>query len=682
MADKFVNKRLLGRAAETSDPVAAARLYQRLLASPDLTAGQRSEALLGLARLQIGQGQVSRQTVVGLHQAMALSPNSAAVCLCLAQLEEMLGRFAEAAGHFERALALAGGDDVEALYGLGRLAHRQRQYRRALDLYRQAGRHAQSARFDILRDQARVYYLLGQPDEAERCYRQLLAGPDSLASDDNDLGIILAERGDFFQAIEHYRHALQRRPGWPAACNNLGNALHQLGRFDEARAAYLAVDTVTAGAVEDSRSVVAVAASNRLFLESYNVLCPPDELCRLHRQWAERFAPVERAGRCRHPSPRRQGDVSGPLRIGYVSPDLRRHPVGSFIEGLLTEHDRQSFTVHCYAELRQEDSLSRRLRALADGWTNTVELDDEALAAAIYRDGIDILVDLAGHTRGHRLGVFAWRPAPVQVSYLGYCTTTGVAAMDYWLTDHWLTPEDTVERTTETIWRLPRCWLCYRPDEKSPPAPERDRRRPLTFGSFNDLGKLTDAVIDTWAQILRQLPESRLLLKAAQLSDARVVEDLNDRFCAHGITGSRIEYRGRSRDFLAQYADVDIALDPFPRTGGATTVDALWMATPVITLAGRRMIERQGGSLLQAAGLPELIAETVPDYIDKAIALAQDGPRLQTYHEQLRARIQASPLCDARDLAHQVEVAYQGMWRHWLAHGGAGDSGSGDKGGR
>ncbi len=663
MAGKAADKHLLKRAEKTANPEEAEQLYRRLLGQDRLADRIRAQALVGLASLQISQRKPTEQTFANLYQAISLSPGQPTGYLCLARLEEMRGRFSAAAEHFERALSLSHGRNVEALYGLGRLAHRQRDYQHARAQYCLALGYAKGMRSDIMRDLARVHYLLGEGRQAETCYRQLLAGQERQASDYNDLGIILAEEGDFLQAIACYQQALSLHPGWPAACNNLGNALHQLGRFEAAREAYLALDPTALATASDSRSVVAVAASNRLFLESYNVLCPPSALYALHCQWANRFAPAQRAGQL----PVHAESVTREkkrLRIGYVSPDLRRHPVGTFLEGLLAEHERESFEIYCYSELVREDSLSQRLQSLAKGWYCTVGQDDETVARKIYADGIDILVDLAGHTRGHRLGVFAWRPAAVQLSYLGYCTTTGLTAMDYWLTDEWLTPADSIEVTAEEIWPLSRCWLCYQGDDEALPQ-ARDPERPLTFGSFNDLSKLNDTVIATWSALLQRLPAARLLLKAAQLSDSHIIEELRQRFVAHGIAAERLSFRARSHDYLRQYGDIDIALDPFPRTGGATTVDALWMAVPVITLSGKRMIERQGLSLLEAVGLTELIATNRTDYIDKAVALAADHQRLQAYHQQLRQRLQSSPVMDAADLARHIEWAYQKMWQRW-----------------
>jgi len=477
------------------------------------------------------------------------------------------------------------------------------------------------------------------------------------------------------KAAACYRKALELEPNFAEAANKLGFILSfYLG---ESREGVAALRRAT-GLVPDyddprvylkaafRREGPALGHSTLLFALSYNVLCTPAQLLDEHREWDRRFGGPGRAARYTHVPPT-SDDVRGidrPLRIGYVSPDLRRHAVSLFFEPLLIAHDRRQVEVYCYAEVGKGDTVTDRLEAQADHWRTTVGKSDAEVARQIFDDGIDILVDLAGHTANNRLQVFTYKPAPIQVSYLGYCTTTGLEAMDYWITDAVVTPEDTVERTTETIWRLPRCWLCYRPDPDAPAVVPRPSQIecPVTFGSFNQVSKISEELVALWSKVLGAVPESRLLLKAWALSDEQVCSTLRERFARHGVPAERIELRGVSTDYLREYGEVDIALDPFPRTGGATTTDALWMGVPVVTLAGERMIERQGASLLTAVGLEELIASDPADYVAKAAALAQDPERRKTLRADLRERMAASELCDGRGLATALEDAYREMW--------------------
>jgi len=489
------------------------------------------------------------------------------------------------------------------------------------------------------------------------------------------------------KAAACYRKALELEPNFAEAANKLGFVL--VFYLGEGREGVSALRRAT-GLVPDyddprlylkasfRREGPALGQSTLLFALSYNVLCTPAELLAEHREWDRRFGAPGRAARYTHvpPAPGEARGVDRPLRIGYVSPDLRRHAVSYFFEPLLAAHDRRRVEVYCYAEVGKGDEVTARLEAQADHWRTTVGCSDAEVARQIFEDGIDILVDLAGHTANNRLQIFTYKPAPIQASYLGYCTTTGLEAMDYWITDAVVTPEDTVERTTETIWRLPRCWLCYRPDPDAPavvPRPSQipdrvpsKREDPITFGSFNQVSKISEELIALWSEVLGAVPDSRMLLKAWALSDEQVCATLRERFMNHGVAAERLEFRGVSTDYLREYGEVDIALDPFPRTGGATTTDALWMGVPVVTLAGERMIERQGASLLTAVGLEELIATDRADYVAKAAALAQDPERRKTLRAELRDRMAASELCDGRGLATALEDAYRDMWKKYV----------------
>lgn len=537
-----------------------------------------------------------------------------------------------------------------------------------------------------------AYEGLNRPEDALTAYRQALALRSGWPEAGSRLGGLLRRLRRLDEAIACYRSVLAIHPNDDTTIFNLAIALHRAFYFEEAAARFQTIlrrhpgDAETwvglANVMKDSGQVEAARAcnikalqlrpdypeafSNLLFVEAYHVLCSAEESLEHHRAWAQRFAPDGRAGRFEF-SDRVGGDR--PLRIGYVSPDLRRHPVGTFIEGLMRAHDRSRFEIYCYDESRSDDEVNRRLRTYVKGWRKTLGQGDEAVAQRIFDDRIDILVDLAGHTRGNRLEVFAFRPAPIQVTYLGYCTTTGLSAMDYWLVDGALVPEDSVERTTEAIWRLPRCWITYEPVADAPAVSPRDFDGPVTFGCFNDLSKLGDEVVAVWVEILNRTPGSRLLLKAAPFNHEAGRNAVVQRFAARGLDPERLILRPRTPDYLKKYGDMDIALDPFPRTGGATTADALWMGVPVVTLAGSRMIERQGVSMLRAIGLEDGIAASTEDYVRTAVGLANDAERRRTLRAGLRDRVRSSELCDADGMARAIEAAYLGMWRRRLQGG-------------
>jgi predicted O-linked N-acetylglucosamine transferase (SPINDLY family) len=361
------------------------------------------------------------------------------------------------------------------------------------------------------------------------------------------------------------------------------------------------------------------------------------------------------------------------LRVGYVSADFRQHSVAFFIEPVIEAHDRRGFEVICYSNVAWPDAVTMRMRKLADQWRDIARRCDEDVAEQIRRDGVDILVDLAGHTDGNRLLVFARKPAPVQVTYLGYPDTTGLRTMDYRLTDAYADPPgETEPYHSEELVRLARCFLCYRPATESPEVGELPALAAgtVTFGSFNSFAKVTEEVMGAWSRILLAVPESRLVLKAKGLGQAEARERAGEVFERHGIAPQRVEMTGQSESFvehLRAYQCVDIALDTFPYNGTTTTCEALWMGVPVITLAGRSHVWRVGMSLLSNAGLPELIAATLDDYVAAAARLAGDVDGLRQMRRGLRQRLGASALTDAAGFTRRLEEAYRGIWANWCA---------------
>jgi predicted O-linked N-acetylglucosamine transferase (SPINDLY family) len=383
------------------------------------------------------------------------------------------------------------------------------------------------------------------------------------------------------------------------------------------------------------------------------------------RRWASAHAEAlrEQRGYANDRSPNRR------LRIGYVSSDLRQHPVGFFFAPVFTHHDKQAFELICYAGVRHPDALTAQFRACADRWHEVTALTDEALAEQIRADRIDILVDLSGHTRGHRLLTFARKPAPVQVTAGGHYDTTGMTAIDYLISDRFHTPVGAERYFSETLIRLPHDYICYGPPDYAPAVapPPLSREGQVTFGCFNNLAKVTPEVIALWAKILQALPGSRLRLQTRELGDAATCARYHALFKDQGVAASCIELQGHipHRQLLAAYSEIDIALDPFPYSGGLTTCEALWMGVPVITLTGHCFAGRHSTSHLANVGLPELITTTPEAYVAVAIALAQDTDRLTTLRQDLRERLSTSPLCDAKGYTRALEAAYRGMWEKY-----------------
>ena len=450
------------------------------------------------------------------------------------------------------------------------------------------------------------------------------------------------------------------KPDFAEAYNNLGDVLNLQGKLDEAVANFQQALRI--------KPDYATAHGNLAFSLNYHSNIEPAAIFAEHRRWGEvhgRFSETPLTYR-NLPDPNRR------LRIGYVSPDFRRHSAAFFSEHLLTHHDRDHFEIMCYAEVAIPDATTERLHALSDGWWSTCGMTDAQVADLVHTDEIDILVDLAGHTANNRLLVFARKPAPVQVAH-AYATTTGITAIDYRLTDRWAEPPEHTDLYTEELVHLPDGFLCYAPPQEAPPVGPLPARETdyITFGSFNNLPKINPQVVALWAKILLATPKARLILKSKPLSDPGTRERYFSLFDANGISRERvslISYAPSLKEHLGLYNQVDIGLDPFPYNGQVTTFEALWMGVPVVTLAGRVYVGRTGISFLSRLGLTELIADTPQRYVEIAVQLADNLERLSSLRASLRGQMAGSPLCDGQTFTRGLEDAYRRMWHRWCEH--------------
>jgi predicted O-linked N-acetylglucosamine transferase (SPINDLY family) len=367
-------------------------------------------------------------------------------------------------------------------------------------------------------------------------------------------------------------------------------------------------------------------------------------------------------------------DPNRRLRLGYVSADFRCHPVGWFLAPVFTHHYRTRFEVFCYSGVTRPDDFTEVFRSHADCWRETLGDSDGGFAARIRSDAINILIDLSGHTRGHRLLSFARKPAPVQVTAGGHYDTTGLEAIDYLIADRFHAPEGTEQYFSETLIRMPHDYICYEPPPYAPKVsgPPSLQRGYVTFGCYNNLAKLNDEVIALWVKILALVPTARLRLQTRELNDVPTGERILELFAGRGIARERMRLAGGvpHRELLAAYGEIDIALDPFPYSGGLTTLEALWMGVPVITLAGENFCGRHSTSHLSNVGLPELVASTPEDYVRLALTLARDPDRLSVLRVRLRTQMAASPLCDAAAYTRDLEAAYRQMWRNYCESSG------------
>ena len=609
----------------------------------------------------IQQGHYAEGLVLG-EKLCKESPDDVTLWMILIKLYGASGKYEGVIHCCDRVIALEPGN-VTAYYNrglalrlLGRFPEAEQAFRSALSL--------DPSQIAAASELGKILKDTGRNTEAIKVYNKLL--------DDNPTAPALKQASIYaslafsqvlchlFEAAEEScRSALQLDPNCVAAHNNLAQALKERG--------------LLAQSIEQQRETIRLAPdiaefhSNLLLDLNYLTDLDPCVCAHEHRQWGERH------GACREKITKHinTNDPNRRLRIGYVSPDFREHSVAFFITPLLSAHNRNYVEIFCYSNVLHPDSTTQYLAGLSDQWRNIRELDDVRLAELIQLDKIDILVDLAGHTSGNRLKVFGMKPAPIQVTWLGYPNTTGLREVDYRLTDEWADPPGiTDELHTENLVRLPNGFLCYRPFDNTPEISAKPEagNRPVTFGCFNNSAKINNKVLDTWCEILTYLPEARMLLKSRQLHDPGLRRRFREEIALRSVNPDRIDMLGSvdsTIEHLALYGRVDIALDTFPYNGTTTTCEALWMGVPVITLAGNCHASRVGMTLLHGLGLNELIASSPEEYRETATNLAARPKQLAMYGTNLRSMMRKSPLTNATGFAHDIEEAYRSMWHHW-----------------
>lgn len=623
-------------------------MLRRLLADALIASGARAER----------GGRLDRASS-RYRAAARVLPGDAPAWLNLGAVLEASGDAAGAASAYAALLTVDAANPY-ANYNLGRLRHAGGDLTGAEALLRAAVRarpqfadahvalaNVQDARGDLQAAAASLEAALGlQPDLAGAWY---------------NFGELLWRLGRYDAAEAALRRTLELEPRFVPAWHLLGNMLRGTARLEEALAAFAAARRLEPQRFDlESMELLTLTLSDRL---------PAGQLFERHRAFGARLeaaVPARAAPHARSRDPLRR------LRVGYVSCDFNRHPVAWFLQPLLERHDRAGFESILYFTGEKLDEATAQVRAAADGWREAAALDDAALAQAIERDGIDVLVDLTGHAGALRLGAFARQPAPVQLTWLGYLHSTGLTRIGYRLSDARADPPGIAERLhTERLVRLPHSLWCFRPPYAAEHAAEPPWRRNghVTFGSFNHAPKLSGTVRRLWAEILRALPQSRLLLVG--VPHGRSQADLLRDFAEAGVGAERLTLLPRVSmgEYLQQFDAVDMALDTTPYGGGTTTFDALWMGVPVLTLAGERSASRSAASILGALGLHDWVAASEEDYVRRALAHAADGAGIAALRASLRARLRASPLMDEARFARDIEAAYRELWRAWCAQG-------------
>ncbi len=614
--------------------------------------------LLGLIAARTGRDD---QAIGYLEAALRLQPDLADAHNLLGIVRIKQRRPAEAVASFRQALrarpdfAAAHGNLGNALREQGDLAAAAASFREALRL-RPDLAEASNNLGSILQQQGRL-------NEAEPYLRQALRlMPDSSEVAFN-LGLLLSKLHKIEESIACNQRAVQLRPNYAEAHANLGNGLMDRGQLDEAIAAYRTALRLKPDAAHFHSNLVRIL--------HYHPGYDPQAIREECRRWNSRHAePLKKDIRphANLPDPDRR------LRVGYVSPDFRDHVDSFFTIPLLSNHDHHQFEIFCYAQVAHPDALTERLRGYADAWRSISGLSDQQAADLVRDDRIDILVDLKMHTADNRLLLFARKPAPVQVSWLGYPGTTGLSTIDYRLTDPYLDPPGLFDESyAEESIRLPDTFWCYDPLTDQPSVNELPALKSgaMTFGCLNAFCKINDGCLALWARVLRAVPRSRLLLLAPRgQSRDKVLARLHQ----EGIAAARVVFADKRPrpEYLKLYHRIDIGLDPLPYNGHTTSLDAFWMGVPTITMPGKTVVGRAGWSQLCNLGLKELAAETPEQYVALAAELAGDLPRLQELRGTLRQRMLQSPLMDAPRFARNMESAYRQMWRRWcLSHLGS-----------
>jgi len=652
-ADGYYN---LGNALEAMGRLddAAASYRQAVTLKPD-----DIEARINLGNVLKDLGRLD-DAAASYRQALLLKPHYAYTHINIGNVLKDQGRLEEAAASYRQALSIKP-DEADVHYNLGIVLHAQGKLDEAVASYRQAlvlqPQHAEAHNNlgNALRDQGRI-------EEAAVSYQRALTLQPQYAEAHYNLGIIYKDQGRLEEAAASYQRALTLQPHYADAHNNLGNVLKDQGRLEEAVASYRHALSLNPHYAE--------AYSNLLFCLNYRSDTTQEELYKESLQWGDAFQQAPPSEKTNFANSLR---ADRRLRIGYVSPDFRLHSVAFFIEPVIRAHNREKVEVFCYANVKKPDEVTQRLQTEANHWFSLVGISNDTAAARIRKDRIDILVDLAGHTSNNNLPLFAGKPAPIQVTWLGYPNTTGLKTMDYRFTDAVADPAGEADRLhSEKLIRLEHGFLCYQPAAAAPEVgslPCQDLGY-VTFGSFNNLTKIRPEVVKVWARILDAVPDSRLLLKARQLVDDDTRERFKKMFRREGIAADRLEMLKRvphPADHLGLYSRVDIALDPFPYNGTTTSCEALWMGVPVVTLLGERHAGRVGASILHRIGLEDLCATTVEKYIELAQMLARDKNRLEKLRNGLRSRMQSSELMNPVLFTSHLEEVYYQMWREYCA---------------
>ncbi len=636
----------------------SAKKAAKMAKSVQLANSSLTHQTLNLAMQHHNAGRLPEAESI-YQKILQADPNQPVALHLLGVIAQQVGKNDIAVDLITKALAIKP-DYADAHYNLGFSLHKLWKHDEAVASYNKA--------IAIKPEFAEAHYNLGNVlkdlwklDEAVVSYNKALAIKPDLIEPHNNMGIALHKLGKFDDAVISYHKALAIKPDYAEAHSNMGNALAVLGKHDEAVESYNKAIAIKPDYAEAHSNLVVTIP----FLSNFNI--------------ADVFAITRRAGMALEepfvgrPSPHHANnpDPNRPLNVGYLSPSLNTHVLSHYLEPVFKFHRRDRVSVHVYAHVPIPDDVTWKLKKLVDRWTFVHTLSDDQVAAKIIEDGIDILVDPMGHWNSNRLSVFARKPAPIQVSYLCQNLTSGLSTMDYIIGDRWLNEGGVMQNfSTEQVVELEGGFQTTSFDNETPIGEVPSMAAGfINFASFNNPSKISNKSLCLWARILSLLPSARLLIKGKWLDSPEKRMILSERLEYHGIPAKRVNLRGfiEGSEHLAIYNEVDIALDSTPFTGGRTTVDALWMGVPVVTLIGEAVYGRYSYCILNRVGAPELAARSEEEFVEIAVNLAGDVARLKNYRNSLRSALKASSLLDSSPHVVELEEAYRTMWRRWCA---------------
>ena len=586
------------------------------------------------------------------------------------------GRLAEATALYQQIIAVQPGH-VEAVHYLGVLMYQTGHLEQALALIQRAlalaPNHAVAHMNlgNVLKDHDRF-------EEAITSYQRAIQLQPDMAEAHNNLGDILRQVDQYEESVAACREAIRLNPKLPEAWSNLAAVMAARGHVDEAEIAYRSSLQLRPDPFVHSGLLFTLLMLPRASDEGID-----EELALWNEHYCKPFRPFLRP----HTNDR---DPERRLRIGYVSPDFYEHVVAGNILPLFKNHDHSRFEIVCFSRTLRPDHMTETFRRLSDGWWDTVEMDDETLAELVRRERIDVLVDLTQHCTGHRLLAFARKPAPVQVSYVGYPASTGLETIEYRISDRWLEGEgnkmadgkwkmlDRLEPTADGKWQkssgdaervfLLDSYWCYDMEGVVVPVSELPARTQghITFGCLTAFFKMNESLVALWSRVLHRVPDSRFVLSSKSTGYSERILGYFERY---GIDRNRIEFvKPRPRvGYLEFYHQLDLVLDAYPYNGHTTTMDTLWMGVPVVSLTGQPVVSRGGLSLLNNLGLSELVAHSEDEYVEIATRLAGDLDRLAELRENLRPRMEASVVMDGVHFTRRIEDGYRAMWREWCS---------------